>query len=43
VNLRNGLNVHDGMVTIQAVAQALGYNYVDAVTALHQEELKAAG
>jgi alanine dehydrogenase len=43
VNLRNGLNVHNGMVTIEAVAEALGYNYVDAVTALHQEELKAAG
>jgi alanine dehydrogenase len=42
-NLRNGLNVHNGMVTIEAVAEALGYNYVDAVTALHQEELKAAG
>jgi alanine dehydrogenase len=42
-NLRNGLNVHNGMVTIEAVAEALGYSYVDAVTALHQEELKAAG
>jgi alanine dehydrogenase len=43
VNLRNGLNVHNGMVTIEAVAEALGYNYVDAVTALHQDELKATG
>lgn len=42
-NLRNGLNVHNGMVTMEAVAQALGYNYVDAVTALHQDELKATG
>jgi alanine dehydrogenase len=42
-NLRNGLNVHNGMVTIEAVAEALGYNYVDAVTALHQDELKATG
>ena len=42
-NLRNGLNVHNGMVTMEAVAEALGYNYVDAVTALHQDELKATG
>jgi alanine dehydrogenase len=42
-NLRNGLNVHNGMVTIEAVAEALGYSYVDAVTALHQDELKATG
>ncbi len=42
-NLRNGLNVHNGMVTIEAVAEALNYSYVDAVTALHQDELKATG
>lgn len=42
-NLRNGLNVHNGMVTIDAVAEALGYSYVDAITALHQDELKATG
>lgn len=42
-NLRNGLNIHNGMVTIEAVAENLGYNYVDAITALHQGELKAAG
>ena len=42
-NLRNGLNLHNGMVTMEAVAEALGYNYVDAVTALHQDELKATG
>lgn len=42
VNLRNGLNVHNGMVTIEAVAEALGYNYVDAVTALHQSEMQVA-
>jgi len=29
------------MVTNAAVAQALGYNYVEAVTALHNSELKA--
>jgi alanine dehydrogenase len=40
-NLRNGLNVHNAMVTNAAVAQALGYNYVEAVTALHSSELKA--
>jgi alanine dehydrogenase len=40
-NLRNGLNVHNAMVTNAAVAQALGYNYVEAVTALHSTELKA--
>ncbi len=33
VHLRNGLNVHAGMVTHQAVADALGYDYVDAMTA----------
>ena len=42
-NLRNGLNVHNGMVTIEPVAEALNYSYVDAVTALHQDELKATG
>lgn len=42
INLRNGLNVHHGMVTVEAVAEALGYNYIDAVTALHQGELKAS-
>ncbi len=42
VNLRNGLNVHHGMVTIEAVAEVLGYNYIDAVTALHQGELKVS-
>jgi alanine dehydrogenase len=28
-HLRNGLNVHDGMVTHEAVARDLGYDYVD--------------
>lgn len=40
-DLRNGLNVHNGMVTVDAVATALGYSYVEAVAALHQDELKA--
>lgn len=34
VHLRNGLNVHQGKVTHQAVAEALGYEYTDAVAAL---------
>lgn len=33
-HLRNGLNVHAGQVTYSAVAEALGYDYVDAMTAL---------
>ena len=35
-HLRNGLNVHAGMVTHRAVAEALGYEYVDALDALEQ-------
>ncbi len=42
VHLRNGLNVHNGMVTVAAVAEVLGYNYVDPVSALHQGDLKAS-
>ena len=33
-HLRNGLNVHAGKVTHEAVAQALGYDYVEALEAL---------
>ena len=33
-HLRNGLNVHAGKVTHAAVAQALGYEHVDALVAL---------
>ena len=33
-HLRNGLNVHAGMVTYEAVADALGYDYVSAMDAL---------
>jgi alanine dehydrogenase len=33
-HLRNGLNVHAGMVTHAAVAEALGYDYVEALAAL---------
>jgi alanine dehydrogenase len=30
-HLRNGLNIHDGMVTHEAVAHDLGYDYVNAM------------
>lgn len=39
-HLRNGLNVHAGMVTCEAVAQALDYPYVDAVEALRDSKLQ---
>lgn len=39
-HLRNGLNVHAGMITYEAVAQALGYDYVDALSALSTSELQ---
>jgi len=39
-HLRNGLNVHAGMVTCSAVAEALGYEYVEALSALSRTELK---
>ena len=31
-HLRHGLNIHDGLVTHEAVAAALGYDYVDPIT-----------
>jgi alanine dehydrogenase len=34
VHLRDGLNVHAGMVTYKAVADTLGYDYVEASKAL---------
>jgi alanine dehydrogenase len=34
VHLRNGLNVHAGMVTYKAVAEALGHDYVPAEKAM---------
>jgi alanine dehydrogenase len=40
VHLRNGLNVHAGMITYSAVADALGYGYTDALAALSSMELK---
>jgi alanine dehydrogenase len=33
-HLRNGLNVHAGKITHEAVAEALGYDYVEALAAL---------
>jgi alanine dehydrogenase len=33
-HLRNGLNVHKGQVTYEAVAAVLGYDYVEPMTAL---------
>ncbi len=33
-HLRNGLNVHNGMLTCEPVAQALGYDYVEPLIAL---------
>ena len=38
-HLRNGLNVHAGMVTHEAVAQALGYEYVEALAALSDDSV----
>ena len=39
VHLRSGLNIHNGMVTVEAVAEALGYSFVEATTALESNEL----
>ncbi len=39
VHLRNGLNIHAGMVTYPAVAEALGYDCVDALEALRRKPL----
>ena len=33
-HLQNGINIHNGMVTYKAVADSLGYDYVDAKRAL---------
>lgn len=35
VNLRNGLNVHNSMITCEAVADDLGYEYIDPIDALN--------
>jgi alanine dehydrogenase len=40
VHLRNGLNVHAGMVTYSAVADALGYEFTDPLAALSSTDLK---
>ncbi len=39
-HLMNGLNVHQGMVTVKAVAQALGYAYIEPALALCQDDFK---
>ncbi|MEQ9462632.1 MAG: alanine dehydrogenase [Haliea sp.] len=39
-HLRNGLNVHAGLVTHPAVAEALGYEYVEAMAALARKPLE---
>lgn len=33
-HLRNGLNVHKGQITYQAVAEAISVDYVEPITAL---------
>jgi alanine dehydrogenase len=43
VHLRNGLNVHGGMVTHKAVADALGYEYIEAETAFSRTGLQQMG
>jgi alanine dehydrogenase len=40
VHLRNGLNVHAGMVTHKAVSDALGCEFVDPCSALDRTELQ---
>lgn len=40
-HLRNGLNIHSGLVTVEAVASVLGYNFVEAMSALREGDLKA--
>ena len=40
VHLRNGLNVHAGLVTHKAVADALDYDYVEAMDAFSRTGLK---
>ena len=42
-HLRNGLNVHAGKVTHAAVAEALGYEYVDALVALDETDVGYGG
>lgn len=42
-HLLNGLNVHRGMVTNAAVADALGYPYVEATKALQRNNLRKVG
>ncbi|MEE8056881.1 MAG: alanine dehydrogenase [Pseudomonadales bacterium] len=39
-HLLNGLNIHNGMVTVEAVAKALGYPFVEPAIALAQDDLQ---
>ncbi|MDP6098026.1 MAG: alanine dehydrogenase [Gammaproteobacteria bacterium] len=43
IHLMNGLNVHKGMVTVKAVADALGYHFTEPVHALQSDILQKAG
>jgi len=38
VHLRNGLNIHHGMVTYKSVAEALGYEFVNPLQALNRND-----
>ncbi|MCH8173705.1 MAG: alanine dehydrogenase [Proteobacteria bacterium] len=42
-HLMNGLNVHNGMVTIEAVAEALAYDYVHPAIALAGDVIRLSG
>jgi alanine dehydrogenase len=41
VHLRNGLNVHDGLITCKPVAEAHGLEFVSPTAVLDGERLKA--
>ncbi len=43
IHLMHGLNVHNGMVTVKAVAEALGYPYYEPAKALHNGGLLKTG
>ena len=34
-NLRNGLNAHTGKITHKEVAEELGYDHIDSISALN--------
>ncbi|MDD9891706.1 MAG: alanine dehydrogenase [Gammaproteobacteria bacterium] len=41
-HLLNGLNIHQGMVTNEAVAKTLGYNFIEPAEALLSSEIRIA-